>query len=417
MEVKNIMLELAKKVKKASSQLAALSPKDKNRILQKIAEKLEANRELIQSENAKDMKNGKEKGLSSALLDRLLLNDKRIDGMIESLHAVVNLPDPVGEEFDQKKLANGLTIAKKRMPLGVIGMIFESRPNVTVEAASLTLKSGNGIVLRGGSEAIHSNTALGRLIGDAIEESGYDRNMVGVVQTTDREAVGVMLKAEGLIDVIIPRGGEGLIKFVSENSTLPVIKHDKGVCSLFVNADASREMAESIAVNAKVQRPGVCNSIENLYLHKDYPFKREILETLAGEGVKVKVYGELGEVYPEGEKVMNINEFNVEYLDLIISGKIVDSVEEAVEMINTYGSGHSDSIVSENYFDILKFLNNVGSAAVYANASTRFTDGFEFGLGAEIGISTNKLHARGPVGLQELTTYKYVILGEGQIRE
>lgn len=416
MDLKNYVNDLARNIRKGASSLVSLPAGEKNKILTEIAKQLDENRALIQSENAKDMEAGKERGLSSAMLDRLLLNDARIDGMIESLHSVATLPDPVGEMYDQQKLPNGLTVGKQRMPLGVIGMVYESRPNVTVEAASLCIKSGNGILLRGGSEAIHSNKVLGKLIHQGIESAGYDAAMVGLIEVTDREAVMHMLKAEGLIDVMIPRGGEGLIKFVSENSLVPVIKHDKGVCSLFVNHDAKPEMAEAIAVNAKVQRPGVCNAIENIYIHKDYPYKKELLDALAKEGVKIKTYKELHDIYPESEKVNDISEFSVEYLDLIISAKLVESVDEAAEMINTYGSGHSEAIVSEGYTDVMTFLNTVGSAAVYANASTRFTDGFEFGLGAEIGISTNMLHARGPVGLRELTTYKYVILGQGQIR-
>lgn len=417
MDIQNYILGLSEKVKKASDQLSSLPTDDKNKILLDIAKKLDAQRTFIKSENEKDMIAGEKKGLSKAMLDRLLLDDKRIDGMVESLESVCKLNDPVGEEYDHYTLKNGLKLAKKRMPLGVIGMIFESRPNVTVEASSIALKSGNTILLRGGSEAINSNKALGKIIRDSIKECGFDENMVCLVEITDREAVNYMLKAKDYIDVIIPRGGEGLVKFVSENSLVPVIKHDKGTCSLFINYDADKEKAKAIAVNAKVQRPGVCNSIENIYFHKDFAYKKEVLDALVKEGVKIKTYKELHDLYPESEQFDSLDELNVEYLDLIISTKIVESVNEAVSLINTYGSGHSESILSKNEKDLETFLNQVKSAAVYANASTRFTDGFEFGLGAEIGISTNKLHARGPVALKELTTYKYIIKGEGQIRE
>ncbi len=416
MDFGKYMLEIAEKTKKATSELAVLSTSDKNKILESIARNIEEQRDVIKKENEKDIREGEKSKLSAALLDRLLLNDARIDGMIESLRSVIKLSDPVGEIFDHQNLANGLSVGKQRIPLGVIGMIFESRPNVTVEAASLTIKSGNGVILRGGKEAIHSNKILGKIIQDSIDQCGFDRNMVGLIDITDREVVNHMLKAEEFIDVIIPRGGEGLINFVSKNSIIPVIKHDKGVCSLFVNQDANKEMVESIAINGKVQRPGVCNALENIYLHKNYPYKEDVLLALEKQGVKIKAYGEAHDLNPLNEKIEDINEFNVEYLDLIISVKLVDDVEEAMQMINDYGSGHSDVIVTESYTDSQKFLKGVNSAAVYVNASTRFTDGFEFGLGAEIGISTNKLHARGPVGLKELTTYKYIVLGQGQIR-
>ena len=417
MDIKSYVQEMAQRSKNAYMKSVGIKPEIKNKALSYIAELIDKNRNNIKSENTKDMNNGQKEGLSSAMLDRLLLNDKRIDAMIESLNSVISLPDPIGEVYDEKKLSNGLVIGKQRIPLGVIGMIYESRPNVTVEASSLTIKSSNAIILRGGSEAINSNKILGKIIKESLMKASLPEDMVNVIEITDRETVLHLIRMEGLVDVIIPRGGESLIKFVSENSLLPIIKHDKGVCSLFVNYDANKEMAENIAINAKVQRPGVCNAIENLYIHKDYPYKKELIEALINKGVKVKGYKEDAEITKNIERFENMDEFSVEYLDLIISVKIVDSVDEAIYMINTYGSGHSDSIVSNNYNDMMKFKDEVLSAAVYLNASTRFTDGFEFGMGAEIGISTNKLHARGPVALKELTTYKYVVLGNGQIRE
>ena len=416
MDFKKYLHDIADKSRNAFYQLQSLKTGQKNLILKNIAQKLEKNRVFIQSENLKDMENAKKNNLSTALLDRLLLNDKRIDGMIESLNAVIALDDPVGEITESRKNNAGLLIAKQRIPIGVIGMVYESRPNVAIEASSLSIKSGNAIILRGGSEAIHSNKALGKLIHEGIKESGFDENMVAMIDITDREVVNEMIKAEKKIDLIIPRGGESLIRFVVQNSLIPVIKHDKGVCSVFVNDDAKKEMAEAIAVNAKVQRPGVCNAIENLYLHKDYPYKKEILKALTDQGVKLKAYQEAADYSELAERIDDINEFSVEYLDLILSVKIVDSLDEAVDMIRKYGSEHSDAIITERYQDAMKFLNTVNSSSVYVNASTRFTDGFEFGLGGEIGISTNKLHARGPMALKELTTYKYIIMGEGQIR-
>jgi len=417
MDIKSYIEDIAKRAKSAYSKSVSLSGSIKNRALYKIAELLDKNRDVIKKENLIDMDNGKKRGLSNAMLDRLLLNDKRIDGMIESLKSVISLPDPVGEVYDEKRLNNGLLIGKQRVPLGVIGMIYESRPNVTIEASSLTIKSSNAIILRGGSEAINSNKILGNIIREALDKSNIDPDMVNIIETTDREAVLHLIRMVGSVDVIIPRGGEELINFVSQNSLIPIIKHDKGVCSLFINYDADKNMAEQIAVNAKVQRPGVCNAIENLYIHKDYPYKKDLIEVLMKHNVKIKGYKEAADIVGEIERFEDLNEFTVEYLDLILSVKIVDSVDEAIYMINTYGSGHSDAIVSNNYKDMMKFKDGVLSAAVYLNASTRFTDGFEFGMGGEIGISTNKLHARGPVALRELTTYKYMIIGNGQIRE
>lgn len=417
MDIQKYIAELTGKTKKASEELSVLKTAKKNELLQKIGLKIAQKRDEIKEENAKDMEAGAKKGLSAALLDRLLLNDKRIDGMIESLASVIKLSDPVGEGYDQQVLPNGLMIGKRRIPLGVIGMIYESRPNVTIEASSLAIKSGNAIILRGGSEAIHSNRVLGKMIREALAECGVNPDIVGIVDVTDREAVNYLLKAVGFVDVMIARGGEELIRFVTQNSQIPVIKHDKGVCSLFMNYDAQKQMAIDIAINAKTQRPGVCNAIENIYFHKDFAYKKEVLEALSQKGVEIRIYGDAASLHPNAVRFEDLKELGVEYLDLILSVKVVDSMDEAIQLIKKYGSEHSDAILTENYSDALEFLNRVNSSAVYVNASTRFTDGFEMGLGAEIGISTNKLHARGPMGLKELTTYKYVIMGEGQIRQ
>jgi len=416
MDLRTYVEGLAKKAKQAARQLSGLCAHDKNRILQSITRQIEQNRETLKSENAKDMEGGRQSGLSSALLDRLLLNDKRINGMIESLETVIKLDDPVGEIFESRRLSNGAFAGKKRIPLGVVGMIYESRPNVAIEAASLCIKSGNAVILRGGKEAAYSNAYLGDLIQKGIAEAGFNADMVSMIRVPERETVLHLIQAKGLVDVVIPRGGEGLIQFVSENALIPVIKHDKGVCSLFINHDAKKDMAEAIAINAKVQRPGVCNAIENLYIHESYPYAKELIQALMKEKVEIRAYGEAVSLNAGIKPLADLSEFSEEYQDLIISVKLVSGVDEAVTLIETYGSGHSDAIITESYSDAEKFLNSVSSAAVYVNASTRFTDGAEFGMGAEIGISTNRLHARGPMGLKELCTYKFVVYGSGQIR-
>jgi glutamate-5-semialdehyde dehydrogenase len=415
-DYKKYVTEMAYNAKKAARELAILDTNKKNQVLACLAQKLEANRSAIKLENAKDMEVGKLSGLSESLLDRLLLNDKRIDSMINGIHAVAALPDPVGEVIEANTRPNGIEITKKRVPLGVIAMIYESRPNVTIEAGILCLKSGNASILRGGKEAIHSNLILGSLLQDALREQNLNPHMVQVFAITEREAVTEMLLLRDLIDIVIPRGGEGLIKFVSEHSLIPIIKHDKGVCSVFVNHDATLEMAQAIVINAKVQRPGVCNALENLYIHEEFPYIKELLGAIAREKVELRLFEKAHEYYPAGIKINDLKEFSVEYLDLILAVKLVKDMDEAVRLITEYGSGHSDAIITEGYHDARQFLSQVNSAAVYVNASTRFTDGEEFGYGAEIGISTSKLHARGPMGLRELTSYKFVIMGKGQIR-
>ncbi|BAI80843.1 glutamate-5-semialdehyde dehydrogenase [Deferribacter desulfuricans SSM1] len=406
-----------KKVKNASLTLMHLKSEKKDNVLKKIADLIDKSREKIKSENQKDIENGKRLGLNKALIDRLLLNDKRIDSMISGVMDIVAQDDPVGMIDRGFKRPNGLKIYKVRVPIGVIGIIYESRPNVTVDAAALCLKSGNASILRGGKEALNSNRILGDIIKEALVSEGLDDNLVYILEDPERKYIMDMLKAKDYIDLIIPRGGEGLIKFVTENSFIPVVKHDKGVCHTYIDKDADLEKAVKIAVNAKVQRPGVCNAMETLLIHKDVA--DEILPRLKKE------YDRFGVELRGCEKVRNIIDINIateedweaEYLDLILSVKVVESDEEAIEHINKYGSSHSESIVTENYTTAQKFLESVDAAAVYVNASTRFTDGAEFGLGAEIGISTQKLHCRGPMGAYDLTTTKYIVYGDGHIRE
>ncbi|MGA1862724.1 glutamate-5-semialdehyde dehydrogenase [Deferribacter thermophilus] len=405
------------KVKKASYQLMYLESAKKNEILKMIAEMIDKSRDIIKNENQIDLEFGQKAGLSGALLDRLLLDDKRIDSMIKGVMEIVGQDDPVGVVEKGYKRPNGLKIYKVRVPIGVVGIIYESRPNVTVDAAALCIKSGNATVLRGGKEALRSNKILGSIIQDAIKKLGVDENIVYILEDPERKYILDMLKAKDYIDLIVPRGGEGLIKFVTENSLIPVVKHDKGVCHVYIDKDASIDKAINIAINAKVQRPGVCNAMETLIVHKD--IANEVLPKLKSEYEK---YGVELRGCEKVRKIIDVNpadekDWEAEYLDLILSIKVVDDVYEAIWHINKYGSSHSESIVTENYTTAQLFLDRVDAAAVYVNASTRFTDGGEFGLGAEIGISTQKLHCRGPMGAYDLTTTKYIIYGNGHIRE
>jgi len=418
MEIREEILEMAKKAKKASKVLAILSSEEKNKALEEMALAIEKNTEKIKEENAKDIQEAKEKGLSSALIDRLTLTDKRIAGLSKSLRQIISLEDPVGKIESMWKRPNGLFVGKMVVPLGVIGIIYESRPNVTVDAASLCLKAGNAVLLRGGSEAIRSNCILVDILNEALKKTKVPPESIQLVRTTSREAVMQMLKLDEYIDVIIPRGGENLIRAVVENSTIPVIKHYKGVCHVFVEREADLKMAEEICFNAKVQRPGVCNAMETLLVDKEIAksFLPKMIERFKEAKVEIRGDEKVREIIPDVKPATEEDWFT-EYLDLILSVKVVDGLEEAIEHINYYGSHHSDAIVTNNYSKAKKFLQEVDSAAVYVNASTRFTDGGEFGMGAEIGISTQKLHARGPMGIKELTSYKFIILGEGQIRK
>jgi glutamate-5-semialdehyde dehydrogenase len=356
--------------------------------------------------------------MSKALIDRLTLNDKRIDGMIQVLHDVINLKDPVGQVVGMNTLPNGLKVGQMRMPLGVAGIIFESRPNVCIEVAALTIKSANGVILKGGSDAIHSNICITGLIKEGLKKAGLPEGAVEIIESTDRESVKELLKLKQYIDVIIPRGGLNLIRFVEENSVIPVIRHDEGICHTYIDEYANQEMAVSIALNAKVQRPGVCNAMETLLIHEK--IAPAVLPKLKAEydkaGVVLKGCDKTCSLLPGIERATE-EDWTTEYLDLILSIRVVCCIDEAIEHINRYGSHHSDAIVTDNYGLGMQFLNEVDSAACYINASTRFTDGNEFGLGAEMGISNQKLHVRGPMGLTELTSPKYIIFGNGQIRE
>lgn len=408
--------ELGAKAKKAEASIRGISQQKKNEALALIAAALTENAEKITAANRLDLENAVKNNMSEAMQDRLKLDPKRIEGMAGGVLKVAALPDPVGRVLGGKELPNGLQIVKKSVPLGVVGIIFESRPNVTVDAAALCLKSGNVSVLRGGSDAINSNKCLVGLMREALEKCGINKDVISLVEDTSRETVGELMRLNRYIDVLIPRGGHGLIRSVTDNSTIPVIQTGEGNCSVYVDASADVEMAVSIADNGKTQRPSVCNAIENILVHKD--IAAEFLPALRKKWAgKVKILGDKRTaeiISTEGEATEK--DYSAEFLDYIIAVKIVDSVEEAIDFINTYGTKHSECIVTSDYRNAVKFQQNVDAAAVYVNASTRFTDGGEFGLGAEIGISTQKLHARGPMGLEEMTTYKYLINGSGQIR-
>jgi len=418
MSVRDQVVGICEQAREASRELARLTTEVKDRALHLMAEGLEAERKRLREENEKDLEAGRAKGLTDAMIDRLTLSDKVIDGMAGGLREVAALPDPVGEVSSMRRRPNGLTVGRMRIPLGVIGIIYESRPNVTADAAGLCLKSGNAVVLRGGSEAIHSNTAIAGVLSGALKKAGVPEAAVQVVPTTEREAVTELLKLEDLIDIIIPRGGEGLIRFVSENSRVPVIKHYKGVCHVYVDEHAELDMAERIAFNAKVQRPGVCNSMETLLVHRAVAgeFLPRIYEKFTGAGVELRGCSETKKILKDVREATE-EDWGAEYLDLVAAVRVVGSLDEASDHIAKYGSLHTESVVTSDYATAQRFLREVNSSTVLVNASTRFADGHQLGLGAEIGISTTKLHAFGPMGLEELTTRKFVVYGEGQIRE
>lgn len=411
------MEEVLQKVKAASKTIATLNGSIKRKLLNEMAQGLEKYTDEIIEANKKDLDYAKEKNLSSALIDRLLLNEQRIKSMADSLRVIAKLKDPVGRIIDGWKLDNGLEIQKVKIPIGVIGIIYESRPNVTSDAAGLCLMSGNACILKGGKEAFHSNAVIVEILRDVLEKNKLPVDIITLLPDYSRKGVEWLIKQENYVDLIIPRGGEGLIKFVSENSKVPVVKHDKGLCHVYVHQEADIEKAVKIALNAKVQRPGVCNAMETLLVDRKIAgkFLPLIKEEMEKEGVELRGC----EVTLEYIKVSAAKEedWYTEYLDKILSIRVVENFEEAISHIEKYGSGHSDSIVTENFKAAEEFLNRVDSACVYVNASTRFTDGGVFGFGAEVGISTNKLHARGPMGIDDLTTYKYKIIGDGQIRE
>ncbi len=416
-EIQNILNQMGEKALNASRALALLSPDAKNKCLLQMADAIESSAKEIKEANKKDLKAGKEKGLSNAMLDRLELTDARIKAMAEGLRTVATLDDPVGKVLSSTVRPNGIKIDKVSVPIGVIGIIFESRPNVTVDAAGLCLKAGNAVVLRGGSEAINSNLVLAHCLNRAGVIAGLPDGAVQLIPITDRRAVGMMVKMDQYIDLVIPRGGEGLIRAVVEQSTIPVIKHYKGVCHLYVDADADIDMAVQITENGKCQRPGVCNALETLLIDEKAAekFIPPFVESMNRNNVELRGDEAFCKLVPSA-KFATEEDFYTEYIDLIFSVKIVPDLNAAINHINHYGSHHSDAIITDNPENAAAFLRGVDSSTVYHNASTRFTDGFEFGMGAEIGISTDKLHARGPMGLVELTSYKYVVYGTGQIR-
>jgi glutamate-5-semialdehyde dehydrogenase len=418
MELQQQILKLAQQARKLSYRLSQVSLVERNSALKQMAEDLLTNQNYIIRENAKDLKAAKEKRLSQAMVDRLVLNEKRISAMADSLMDTVDLKDPIGELLETIKRPNGLIIKKVRVPLGVVGIIYESRPNVTSDCVGLCLKSGNVSILKGGKEAIYSNKAVFKILKQALKKTTIPPEVINLIESTDRAAVKYLLDMEEYVDVIVPRGGEELIRFVAQHSKIPVIKHYKGVCHVYVSEQADLNMAHAIVLNAKVQRPGVCNALETLLVNKDVAVR--FLPVMAHElkncGVELRGCPVTQKILKKDVKKATEKDWFTEYLDLILSVRVVENTEQAIGHINHYGSHHSDAIVTEDKQEADQFLKGVDSACVYVNASTRFTDGYEFGFGAEVGISTDKLHVRGPMALEGLTTYKYEILGEGQIR-
>lgn len=412
------VLDTCKRAAKAKHEIGTLGTNEKNRVLLAIADALQARREEIKAANALDIQTGRENGLNDGLIDRLTLGDDRIDGVAEGCRQVAALPDPVGEVTEMKATPGGLKIGKKRVPMGVIGIIYESRPNVTVDAAALCFKAGSACVLRGGKEAFHSNLCLMNIMRDAVASCGLSPDILNLVEDTTHEGANIMMQANGLIDVLIPRGSGRLIQAVVHNATVPVIETGVGNCHIYVDASADINMAVDILENAKCQRVSVCNAAESLLVHRDIAVQFLPLAKARLDGHNVKWHGCADTCALLGDSIIPATDtdYGTEYLDYELSCKIVDSADDAIDHINKYNTGHSECIVTRDYFNAQRFLDRVDAAAVYVNASTRFTDGGEFGFGAEIGISTQKLHARGPMGLKELTSNKYIIYGEGQIR-
>ncbi len=415
--IAKLILNLGQKANKASRSLRTIDTDTKNSVLSNIIANLEKNQESILVANKKDLAAGKSSGLDDALIDRLMLNPERISGIIESLEQIVSLPDPIGETTDLEYRPSGIQIGKMRVPIGVIGIIYESRPNVTIDAAALCLKSGNAVILRGGSEAIHSNLALYQCIKDALIDAGLDANAVQIIDTTEREAVTKLVQASDHVDAIIPRGGKGLIENVSAHARMPVIKHLHGVCHTYLDKEADSQKAIDIAFNGKTRRYGVCNATETLLVHKDLNSRTldQLINLYVKEGVELRG---CRESQKRSNKIIAATEddWSEEYLAPILSVRIVNSLDEAISHIEKYGSSHTDAIVTEDKTRAQKFLKEVDSSSVMVNASTAFADGFEYGLGAEIGISTDKFHVRGPVGLEGLTSQKYIVLGDGHTR-
>lgn len=416
--------EIAASARQASVVAAQLDGETKRRVLEAIADEVETQADRLKAENARDLDAAAANGLTGAPLERLALSDKTLAGMVGSLREVAGQADPVGEITEMKRRPNGLLVGRMRIPLGVIGVIYESRPNVTTDAAALCLKAGNAVILRGGSEAIHSNRALGETMANVFSRFGLPEAIASVVPTADRESVSEMLKLDEFIDLIIPRGGESLIRFVAENSRIPVIKHYKGVCHVFVDAEADPKLATDIVVNAKAQRPGVCNAAETLLIHHDAIEEClvPIAVALVNAGVEMRVCPRTREAlaarnFPQTKiRAAKAEDFGAEFLDLILAVKVVDDFEQAVDHIRAHGSDHTESIITNNHRTAMRFIREINSSVVVVNASTRFADGQQLGLGAEIGISTTKLHSFGPMGAEELTTRKFVVMGDGQIR-
>ncbi len=417
MSLRNEILNLARQARRAGVILGNLSASQKNSALEGMAEGLRKSASRLKKANAVDVRSARKNGLSSAMIDRLTLTDSVIEGMAASLKEVALLPDPVGEVTKMWRRPNGLWVGKMRIPLGVIGIIYESRPNVTSDAAGLCLKAGNAVILRGGSEAIHSNLAIAEILKKVCEGSGIPGEAIQVIPTTSRKAVEEMLLLEEYIDVIIPRGGEELIRFVVSRSKIPVIKHYKGVCHVFVDESADLDMAQKICYNAKVQRPGVCNAMETLLVHRRVApsFLPPMAEKFQAAGVELRGCPETRRIL-KSIKAAQEEDWSAEYLDLILAVRVLKNLDEAVEHIIRYGSSHTESIVTQDYGNAQRFLKEVPSSTVLVNASTRFSDGFQLGLGAEIGISTSKIHAFGPMGVEDLTTSKFIVYGDGQIR-
>lgn len=417
LDIKQYMTQLGQQARAASRVLARAQTRQKNAALQAIAEAVDQQRGQILAENRKDMDAGRAKGLDDALLDRLELNEARISAMIEGIHQIAALPDPVGEISDLKYQPSGIQVGKMRVPLGVIGIIYESRPNVTIDAAALCMKSGNAAILRGGSEALHSNQALARCIQAGLKAAGLPATIVQVIETTDRSAVGELITMAKYVDVIVPRGGKGLIERISAEARVPVIKHLHGVCHVYIDKRADQDKAIKIAFNAKTQRYGTCNTMETLLV--DETVATQVLPPLAQlyikEGVELRGCEQTRAIIKEC-KTATAEDWDTEYLAPILSIRVVDGLDAAIEHIHQHSSGHTESIVTEDYTHARRFLAEVDSSSVMVNASTRFADGFEYGLGAEIGISTDKIHARGPVGLEGLTSQKFIVFGDGHIR-
>lgn len=409
---------MAKAAKQAAYQLALVSTQDKNAALRRMAKALLDKRGFLKTENAKDLKAAESQHYSKALVDRLRLTDKVIEEMASCLTATARLKDPVGDLLATFKRPNGLIIKKVRTPIGVIGIIYESRPNVTSDCIGLCLKSGNAVILKGGREAVHSNNAIFKVLQAALKGTSIPQDSIHLISSTDRGAVNALLKLDKFVDLIIPRGGEELIEFVASHSRIPVIKHYKGICHIYVSDMADLNLAHKVCYNAKVQKPGVCNAMETLLVQREAAirFLPGMIRDFKEAGVEIRGCPITRKIVKKGIKAATEKDWETEYLDLILSVKVVENLQEAIEHINKYGSHHSDAIITEDKKEAEQFLKSVDSACLYVNASTRFTDGYQFGFGAEIGISTDKLHARGPMALEELTTYKYLVLGKGQIR-